>query len=312
MEKLNIQTECLELDEQLEFYKNQLTDKIFEQDHLLLHECEDIENSYFKEFGELEFKIKDYTLKNKKYEMEISKIKQINPRRGFNIKFIENEVDEYFKKEDDEIRYLRAKINILKRKNKSKEEYEYDFPLFKQLKKELIEYEKSINEYIEDEEEIPENELNLEEKEELNEIYKYFIYSIHPYFHENLNEEEYDLFFTAKDYFKNNDLSNIRFLKKDNENKLMSKKEINLSDDELNRQINRLKNKIKLVNDDITEIKNKKPYILKSIIDNPENISSYKKELENKLKEAQNNYDILKSKKISAIPTRDILNSNFQ
>jgi len=298
----------LELDQQVEFYKKKLTDKLFEQDNLILHVCEDIENSYLMEFGELELKIKDYTLKNKKCKMEISKIRKINPRRGFNIKLIESEVDEYFRKEDDELKYLRAKINLINI-NKPKEEYEYDFPLFKQMKKELIEYEKSIYEDIG--EEIIEKELSPIEKEELDMIYKEFIYIIHPYFHEDLNDETYDIFFTAKDYFKDNKLDEIKSLKEDYLKKIL-KEPIQKSSEELNKQINSLKNKIKLVDEDIADIKNKNPYKLKEIMDNPEKQDSIKQELENELEKLKKESELLKSEKIASFPTRGILNSNFQ
>lgn len=307
MNEINIQTECLELDQQVEFYKKKLTDKLFEQDNLILHVCRDIENSYLMEFGELEFKIRDYTLKNKKCEMEISKIRKIKPSRGFNIKLIESEVDEYFRKEDDELKYLKAKINLINL-NKPKEEYEYDFPLFKQMKKELIEYKKSIYEDFGDE--IIEKKLSPEEKEELDTIYKEFIYNIHPYFHEDLNDEAYDVFFTAKDYFKDNKLDEIKSLKDDYLNKI-NKKPVQKSDEELNRQINSLKNKINLVDEDIAEIKNKKPYTLKEIMDSPEKQDSLMQELELELEKIKEESEFLKSEKIASFPTRGI-NNNFQ
>lgn len=308
MNEINIQTECLELDQQVEFYKKKLTDKLFEQDNLILHVCEDIENSYLMEFGELELKIKDCTLKNKKCEMEISKIRKIKPGRGFNIKLIESEVDEYYKKEDDDVKYLRAKINLINL-NKPKEEYEYDFPLFKQLKKELIEYEKTIYEDFEDEH--IEKELSLKEKEELDTIYKEFIYNIHPYFHEDLKDEAYDVFFTAKDYFKDKNLDKIKSLKENYLNKLTTES-IQKSDEELDRQINSLKNKINLIDEDIAEIKNKKPYTLKEIMDSPEKQDSLKQELEIELEKTIKESERLKSEKIASYPTRGILNSNFQ
>ena len=69
----------------INYLKEILASKIFEEEHLSNYTCHDIETDYALKFGVYKYKIKDYKLKIKKTKRTIEMIKKISNKQNINL-----------------------------------------------------------------------------------------------------------------------------------------------------------------------------------------------------------------------------------
>lgn len=254
------------LNQNIIYLQNSLASKIFEVEHLLNFTCKEIKTDYSLKFGVYEYKVDDYELKIRKTQRTIDLIKKeiakqdskssnmtenqmkINQTKinkpKIDMKAIEKHIDNEFSQEDLALEEKIARVTII-----------------------LDNYKKEQN--------APKPYVDI------NHYYKECIKKAHPDVLFESEQHIEDLFFNAKEAYEDKDVESLKstlylidaYRKKHPED-LSSK-----DPQELEKYKDILKIRIDLVEKEISEITNSKPYTLQDFLNNPKKVNSYKEEL---------------------------------
>jgi uncharacterized protein YnzC (UPF0291/DUF896 family) len=242
-----------ELRSEIEKLRVELSMLVFERDELMLVASKNIEMAYMLSVGGLEYKA---------YELECTVLR------------------------------LKRKADLIQaRKNRQEKVILSDIE--KALDVEFAEYQAKLDEKIRKMNDALERSkgqiLTDQENAELKKLYRAIVKELHPDLHPNLSEAKVRLFQSAVEAYEFGDLEGLRVIAemvggslaqeegKDTSSHLLKEKE-------------RLTKLICAVNKRIASIKSEYPYILKSIVEDPEMITEKKNELEvyiQELKEVQ-------------------------
>lgn len=269
------------LDQNIIYLQNSLASKIFEVEHLLNFTCKEIETDYSIKFGVYEYKIDDYELKIRKTQRTIDLIKKEIAKQEYktpnmtedqikinqtkinkpkiDMKAIERHIDNEFKEEDLELKEKIARVTII-----------------------LDNYKK--------EQDTPKPYVDI------NHYYKECIKKAHPDVLFEPTQHIEDLFFNAKEAYEDKDSESLKstlylidaYIKKHPQD-LSSK-----DPQELEKYKDILKIRIGLVEKEIDEICNSKPYTLQDFLNNTKKVNSYKEELVKTLLDYEKEYVLYK------------------
>ena len=176
-------------------------------------------------------------------------------------------------KKDVELSRLKRKLQLIQIQINHESEINID-EINQQLDEEFDEYEKNIKKQMEDLQNLLDgyhNEyLSKEDTLRLKSIYKKCVLKLHPDLNPNQTDHEKNLFIEINEAFKNGDLERLEalyYLIPDSEFEPVS-------------DLDRLKELIRNVENQITEIKGKYPYNKKDLLSSEEKIRNYKFDLE--------------------------------
>lgn len=214
-----------------------------EKDELLLVECKNIETAYLLTLGGLEYKA---------YELRCDVLR------------------------------LKRKIGLIQSK-KNRQEKIIVSDIEEILDEEFAEYKERLNEQL--------NRMNaalersggdvLSEKEskELKKLYHSVIKALHPDLHPDITDAKMALFHNAVTVYENGDLKSMRIISALlPESEFSGIKENSIS--VLTKERDRLIKLLGIIHDEISKIKNEYPYTMKKIVQNKEEITAKKTELE--------------------------------
>lgn len=265
------------LNQNIIYLQNSLASKIFEVEHLLNFTCKEIETDYSLKFGVYEYKIDDYELKIRKTGRTIDLIKKeiakqekessnmteeqrkINKTKinkpKIDMKSIERHIDNEFSEEDLELKEKIARVTII-----------------------LDNYKKEQN--------APKPYVDI------NHYYKECIKKAHPDVLFEPTQHIEDLFFNAKEAYEDKDVESLKSTlylidayKKKHPEDLSSK-----DPQELEKYKDILKIRIGLVEKELDDIVNSKPYTLQDFLNNPKKVNFYKEELVKTLLDNEKEY----------------------
>lgn len=265
------------LNQNIIYLQNSLASKIFEVEHLLNFTCKEIETDYSLKFGVYEYKIDDYELKIRKTGRTIDLIKKeiakqeressnmtedqrkINKTKvnkpKIDMRAIERHIDNEFSEEDLELKEKIARVTII-----------------------LDNYKKEQN--------APKPYVDI------NHYYKECIKKAHPDVLFEPTQHIEDLFFNAKEAYEDKELESLKsalylidaYKKKHPQD--LSSKDLQ----ELEKYKDILKIRIGLVEKEIDDITNSKPYTLQDFLNNPKKVNFYKEELVKTLLDNEKEY----------------------
>ena len=266
------------LNNEIDYLKEVLTSKIFEEEHLINITCRDIETDYALKFGVYKYKIKGYKLKIKKTKRTIELIKKMVNRQEINL----------FNKKLEEMQPNQAKINETKINKPRLNMKEIEEHIENEFKEEDIELETETartNILIE------EHRNNLDRRvpvREIDALYKECIRKMHPDLLFNPTEYEESLFFNAKEAYEDRDFEELEATY----NLIHTHKieETPQTVEEMERFIEHLEIHIKLEEREISNIINSKPYTQQKFLLNQKKVNDYREGLVKSLLEVEKEY----------------------
>ena len=266
------------LSNDIDYLKEILASKIFEEEHLSNYTCHDIETDYALKFGVYKYKIKDYKLKIKKTKRTIEMIKKISNKQKINL----------FNKKLEEMEPNQAKINETKINKPKLNMKEIEDHIENEFMEEQLEVEAETaktNILIE------EHKANLDNKppiRELNLLFKECIRKIHPDLLYNPTEYEENLFFNSKEAYEDRDLEELQAT----HNLILRHKTNEIPNDvkELEKFVEHLEIHIKLEEKEISNIVNSKPYTQQKFLLNQKKVNDYREGLVKSLLEVEKEY----------------------
>ncbi|MBQ6813855.1 MAG: hypothetical protein IJP12_04365 [Methanobrevibacter sp.] len=268
----------ISLKEEIDYLKELLASKIFEEEHLINYTCREIETDYALKFGVYKYKIKDYKLKIRKTKRTIELTKKMINKQKINL----------FNKKLEELSPNQAKINETK---------------INKPKLNMKEIEEHIeNEFMEDDIEletetartnilIEEHKMNQDRKipvRELNHIYKECIRKIHPDLLFKPTDYEETLFFNAKEAYEDKDLEELK--SSHNLIRTHNIKESPKTVEELESFIEHLEIHIALEEKELSNIINSKPYTQQKFLLDQKKVNNYREGLVKSLLEVEKEY----------------------
>ena len=271
------------LNNEIDYLKEILISKLFEEDHLRNYTCREIEIDYALKFGVYKYKIKDYKLRIKKTKRTIELIKKMINKQQINL----------FNKKLEEMEPNQAKINETKINKPHLNMKEIEDHIENEFKEEELEIQAEIaktNILIE------EHKNNLNKKvpvKDLNKLYKECIRKIHPDLLFNPTEYEESLFFNAKEAYEDNDLEELESVYNliHYDSVLSDRhKENPKTVEELEEFVEHLEIHIKLEEKELSEITNSKPYTQQKFLLNQKKVNDYREGLVKSLLEVEKEY----------------------
>ena len=276
------------LKEEIDYLKEILASKLFEEDHLLNFTCREIETDYALKFGVYKYKINGYKLKIKKVKRTIELLN----------KMIEKQTANQFNKEEKELEENQIKINKTKINKPKINMGEIEKHIENEFKEEDLELETEtakVNILIE------EHKNNLNKKQdfkELNTVYKDCIRKIHPDLLFEPTAYEENLFYNSKEAYEDRDLKELKSCQ--NLINMHNADNIPKNVEELERFRNKLEINIELEEKEISQIINSKPYTQQKFLLDTKKVNSYREGLVTSLLEVEKEY-IKTNKKLSEI-----------
>lgn len=246
MADIFILPEFQQLKDEINKLKNELSDLILEHDELKYTVCKNIETKYLLEAGDLEYKL---------YEAYCEFLR------------------------------LRRKKELIQAK-KNRQEKVNLLELDSLLDQEFIEYKKKLEEKLKSMKSAIDRStmevLSEEKSKELTKTYRKIIKKLHPDLNPNLSEYHKDLFLKAVEAYKNGNYYVIMAISQmidiDKEEVEESNSIVKLIEEKAN-----LESFIKLIEEEIREIKRTIPYILKTYTDDEYKMLERKNELQRQL-----------------------------
>lgn len=266
------------LNNEIDYLKEILVSKIFEEDRLNSVTCRDIEIDYALKFGVYKYKIKDYKLRIKKTKRTIQLIK----------KMVEKQENSLFNKDLDELEANQIKINQTKINKPKINMKEIEDHIENEFKQEDIEVESEtarVNILID------EHKNNLNKKipqKELDFAYKDCIRKLHPDVLYDANEYEETLFFNAKEAYEDKDLNELQSCQTLIELHKIS--HVPETIDELEDYSKKLEIHIELEEMEISKIINSKPYTQQKFLLDQKKVNNYREGLVKSLLEVEKEY----------------------
>ena len=276
------------LKDEINYLKEILASKLFEEDHLINFTCREIETDYSLKFGVYKYKITDYKLKIKKTRRTIELIN----------KMIDKQSNNQFNKEEEDLEENQIKINKTKINKPKINMSEIERHIENEFKEEELELETEtakVNILIEEHK----NNLNKNQDfKELNNIYKECIRKLHPdlLFEPTVYEE--NLFYNSKEAYEDRDLEELKSTQN-----LINMHKINKipeTAEELEAFRDKLEIHIELEEKEISQIINSKPYTQQKFLLDTKKVNSYREGLVTSLLEVEKEY-IKINKKLTEI-----------
>ncbi|MBR5503965.1 MAG: hypothetical protein IKV87_05950 [Methanobrevibacter sp.] len=266
------------LNNDMDYLKEILISKIFEEEHLINYTCREIETDYALKFGVYKYKIKDYKLKIKKTKRTIELIKKMLNKQQVNS----------FNKTLEDLEPNQAKIERTKINKPKIDMKEIENHIANEFSEEELEVETETaktNILIE------EHKNNLDKKipvRELDITFKECIRRIHPDLLFKPTEFEENLFFNAKEAYEDRDLKELKSVY----NLVLSHKieETPQTIDELEKFIKHLEIHIELEDMEISKITNSKPYTQQKFLLDQKKVNNYREGLVKSLLEVEKEY----------------------
>ncbi len=266
------------LKDEINYLKEILASKLFEEDHLINFTCKEIETDYSLKFGVYKYKINEYKLKIKKTKRTIELINKMVEKQSVN-QFNKEETD----LEENQIKINKTKIN--KPKINMSEIEKHIENEFKEESLEIKTETAKVNILIE------EHKNNLNKKQdfkELNNIYKDCIRKLHPdlLFEPTVYEE--NLFYNSKEAYEDRDVEEL----KSTQNLINMHKidKIPQTTEEFEKYRDKLEINIELEDKEISQIINSKPYTQQKFLLDTKKVNSYREGLVTSLLEVEKEY----------------------
>ena len=236
-----------ELKNHIQKLKTELSMIVLERDTLKFIECKNIEIAYMLKLGNLEYKAfeAECTYLRLKRKIELMRAK-LNRQEKIDINEIETVLDVEFEEYRKELEERINKMN------------------------EAIEYSKL-------------DVLAPDEVRELKSLYRNIVKKLHPDFNSMVNSQQLNLFEKAVQAYKNGDLQTLRMIDAMIADPIFDAPTEN-SIDKMKKEEQRLSDMIKLVNEDIQNIKSKFPYKLKEYLNDEEKAQERKALLQSYIK----------------------------
>ena len=262
---MNENTRILTLKNEVNLLRDKLAEKIVLMDHLQLHICPNLDTDYILKFGSLKYKIETNKIECEKIKMKIGLMeKQLNRKSRLNLFEIDEQVENEFRKQNEYLKELSAKLTVTKNHG---------------LKE----------------------ELKREDFKKLNHIYKETLLLLHPDLVDNFDYTMENYLLNVIEAYENYDFKTIKSIKVMTINSNLSKsKEKNIK--ELLDLINLLKIRIKLINKDLIKIKDSYPFNQTDFLNDEEKVNEYKNRLDeekNNYIEEYNHYENIEDKIIN-------------
>lgn len=238
-----LQTDLDLLQKEVGKLRTELSMLVLERDSLLYQECKNIEAVYMLELGAVEYQA--YQLECRilrlKRKKELIQAK-INRQEKLDLKSIEAILQEEFIKYEAELQQKIAQMNA------------------------ALEWSKH-------------DVLSEEETVELKKLYRTIVKVLHPDMHPDLPKEKIELFHRAVEAYQNGGVEQLRIIAV-----LVEQDEAALDLEDglsvLHKEKQRLQNFLKRIQAHIQEIKMQFPYNQKELLQNPEKLGVYKKQME--------------------------------
>lgn len=247
------------LQEEIKELKEDLNDKFFERDVLKFNICENIKMEYMLSIGNLELKL---------YEL----------------------YTEYLR--------LRRKRDIIQAYINRQEKIDIE-DVEQELDNEFIEYQKKLEDKIKDMNDALDRSnletLPPESADEIKKKYKKIVKMLHPDLNPNISETDKMLFINAVESYKDGNLENIRIIYEIIEGKDIELETSN-SLNKLKSEKNKLLGLLTEIDQEIDEIKNSYPYILKEYLDNKEKKENLIAEIMENISDYQEAIDALQER----------------
>lgn len=247
--------EFVTLKAEVEKLRTEISMLLLERDELRLVICKNIETAYMLALGSLEYKAFELHCEflRLKRKIDIVQAKK-NRQEKVVISAIEKILDEEFE--------------------------EYQCRLDEQINK--------MNQALDHSKGRP---LTEEETKEIKKTYRNIVKALHPDLHPDITPAQIQLFQNAVQAYENGDLNSLRIIgEMVAEPVIPEKSENGLTI--LAKEKERLSKTIELIREQIEGIKSEYPYTMKDLVDDPEQISKKKEELEETIKELKEAYDI--------------------
>ena len=266
------------LKEEIDYLKEILASKLFEEDHLINFTCKEIETDYSLKFGVYKYKINEYKLKIKKTKRTIELIN----------KMIERQTANQFNKEEDDLEENQIKINKTKINKPKINMSEIERHIENEFKEEDLELETEtakVNILIE---EHKNNLNNKQDFKELNSIYKDCIRKMHPDLLFEPTSYEENLFYNSKEAYEDRDLEELKATQ--NLINLHEIDKIPETTEEFEKFRKKLEINIELEEKEISQIINSKPYTQQKFLLDTKKVNSYREGLVTSLLEVEKEY----------------------
>lgn len=249
--------EFREKKEEINFLKNKLAELIGIYDELRFVICKNIESSYMVEIGYFEFKAYDYFYKYLRLKRKKSLIQaKINRKEEIFLDEIDHKLDLDFES---------FKENLEEEYQKLQDAYEYTSGDF----------------------------LTVDESLEIKKLYRKLVKKLHPDLNPRQNLEDLDLFNNLTQAYKKGDLPSIRIIDMIVEKSSDTYKE-NYTKEDFDFEIEKFKNSINHIKDEIKKIKTSPPYTLKVFLDDEKKKNEKIEEIKKKIKAYKDRIDSLK------------------
>ena len=266
------------LKDEINYLKEILASKLFEEDHLINFTCKEIETDYSLKFGVYKYKINEYKLKIKKTKRTIELINKMVEKQSVN-QFNKEETD----LEENQIKINKTKIN--KPKINMSEIEKHIENEFKEESLEIKTETAKVNILIE------EHKNNLNKKQdfkELNNIYKDCIRKLHPdlLFEPTVYEE--NLFYNSKEAYEDRDIEELK-----STYNLINMHKINnvpKTVQEFEKYREQIEINIQLEDNEISQITNSKPYSQQKFLLDTKKVNNYREGLVTSLLEVEKEY----------------------
>ncbi len=241
--KIIVLPELEKLQKEIAQLRTELSMLILERDELQHVICKNVEMEYILAVGVLECKVFELDCQLQRIKRKISLVQTyINHQKKVELEKIEQQLDAEFAAYKKQLESEMNKINAAISRSQGRV-------------------------------------LREEEQKELKQLYRTIVKALHPDLHHDLTEAQINLYYNAVDAYKHGDLPALRAIAI-----LVDKpEESNQSEDtlaKLTKEKERLEQSLQAVNATIDEIKKQYPYTLKSLLDDPDKLSSRKQELQ--------------------------------
>lgn len=274
--------------DEINYLKEILASKLFEEDHLINFTCKQIETEYSVKFGVYKYKIKDYKLKIKKTKRTIELLNKMIKKQETNL----------FNKEIGDLEENQIKINKTKINKPKINMSEIEKHIENEFKEEDYELETEIARVSI---QIEEHKNNLNKKpnyKELDTIYKDCIRKIHPDLLFNPTSYEENLFYNSKEAYEDRDLEEL----KSTQNLINMHKIENIPQtfEDFEKFKDKLEINIELEENEISRILDSKPYNRQKFLLDTKKVNNYREGLVTSLLEVEKEY-IKQNKKLTEL-----------
>lgn len=246
--------------DKLKILREKLQALILEHDHLLYQECKNLKVRYLLEFGALEYRFIELSMKEDRLKRKLD--------------------------------LLYIKINRNEKITK-----EYLLEIEKYLDEKLSSFKERLNQQAKDLDwaiDLSEKPLmNPDEMLEFKSKYRDLVKKLHPDLNKDLSESDLDLYYKVVDAYKNGQIDLIRLY----HDLIIGKEEKDLKDEKLiDQEIKRLSENIEKLKESIEKIKNSFPYDKKDLLEDEKEIENEKEAIKNIIKALLKNIEYLEKR----------------